>query len=90
MRRSSDDAPYDVRAFDRIDLVGEDDEDGSSSGISESVIFRDWQNPFRVCQFSGCCSAYFGPCWSANQLYNQKVAKLMDFANAWSYSARAE
>jgi len=39
--RSSDDAPYDVRAFDRIDLVGEDDEDGSSSGISESVIFSE-------------------------------------------------
>ena len=40
MSRSAEDAPFDVRAFDRIDLVGEEDDD-DSNGISESVIFSE-------------------------------------------------
>ena len=34
------DAPFDVRAFDRIDLEGEEG-DSNNDGISESVIFSE-------------------------------------------------
>ena len=35
------DAPFDVRAFDRIELEGEEGDSNNKDGISESVIFSE-------------------------------------------------
>ena len=44
-------------------------------------ISRDWRNPVQIWNFSDCCSADFGSRWFFNQLYNQKIEYLDDFAS---------